>query len=265
MYALTNDQLRKYAPSVFATSPWNAVSDRYRFIPTSEIVELLRSNNFFPVRARQSRTRIAGKGDFTKHLVTFRHGNSLGSTQLNQEVPEILIGNSHDRACAVSVDFGIFRLVCTNGLVVKSAAFDNFKVRHTGDVDLKDQVIDATYRIVNEAPKVIEQIDAWKGVQLDRSEQMAFARAALPLLGNENLSPDQHANQLLGVRRHEDNKSDLWTTSNRIQENMLKGGVRYRGATGRRNTTREVKDIRKDVSLNKAIWALTEEMARLKS
>jgi hypothetical protein len=32
MYALTNDQLRKYAPSVFATSPWNAVSDRYRFI-----------------------------------------------------------------------------------------------------------------------------------------------------------------------------------------------------------------------------------------
>ena len=31
---LTNDQLRRVAPSIFAERPWHAMSDAYAFIPT---------------------------------------------------------------------------------------------------------------------------------------------------------------------------------------------------------------------------------------
>jgi hypothetical protein len=65
--ALSDDQIRRYAPSVFADRPWQAMSDLYSFVPTSDVVSAMRQNGFVPVKAMQSRTRIEGKGDFTKH------------------------------------------------------------------------------------------------------------------------------------------------------------------------------------------------------
>jgi hypothetical protein len=56
---LTNDQLMRTAPSVFATQPWDKMSARYAFIPTIQVVEKMRSEGFLPVAASQSRTRIA--------------------------------------------------------------------------------------------------------------------------------------------------------------------------------------------------------------
>ena len=73
------------------------------------------------------------------------------------------------------------------------------------------------------------------------------------------------AQGVLQARRWEDRKGDLWTTFNRIQENLVRGGVSGRGATGRRMTTREVAGVNENVKLNRALWSLADGMAQLKS
>lgn len=77
MKALTIEQLRAYTPSVFASQAWAGASDRYTFIPTIDVVEALIQEGFTPVSAQQSRTRIEGKGDFTKHMLRFQRTQDI--------------------------------------------------------------------------------------------------------------------------------------------------------------------------------------------
>src|SRR5690348_1009366 len=69
---LSNDQLMKMAPSIFAAQPWERMSARYTFIPTIQVVDKMRAEGFQPVSVAQAKTRIDGKADFTKHLIRFR-------------------------------------------------------------------------------------------------------------------------------------------------------------------------------------------------
>ena len=69
---------------------------------------------------------------------------------------------------------------------------------------------------------------------------------------------------MLEARRGSDVRSDLWSTFNRTQENLLQGGIPGRSATGRRMRTRAVQGIDQNVKLNRALWMLAEEMRRLK-
>ena len=97
---------------------------------------------------------------------------------------------------------------------------------------------------------------------LGQDEQQAFAKAALQLRWGDDAPIN--TNRLLAAHRHEDVKGDLWTTFNRVQENMLKGGVPGRSSTGRRTTTRAVGGVNENVKLNKALWTLADSMAALK-
>lgn len=65
------------------------------------------------------------------------------------------------------------------------------------------------------------------------------------------------ADRILAVRRWEDQEDEhLWTTFNGARENLLNGGLRGRGTTGRRTTTRAVGGVNENVKLNKALWTL---------
>lgn len=45
-----------------------------------------------------------------------------------------------------------------------------------------------------------------------------------------------------------------------LQENLIKGGLSGRTATGKRSRTRSVTGIDGDIRLNKALWVMTEKM-----
>jgi hypothetical protein len=254
---LDDDRLRRAVPSVFATSPWGAMSGRYRMVPTIDVVGMLRDKGFLPVRAEQSRTRIPGKGDFTRHMIRFRHADFLSPLAVGAEVPELVLVNSHDGTSAYKFLAGIFRLVCSNGMIVQSSDHGSISVRHSGGPDFRDRVIDATFRIMDEAPRTLAKIDAWKRIDLTPPQREAFAAAALELKANRAITPAQ----LLSPRRPEDRRTDLWTTASVVQEHLLRGGDRGRAATGRRTTTRPVKSVGEDLRLNRALWTLTERLA----
>jgi hypothetical protein len=258
---LYDDQLRRRVPSIFATAPWGSMSARYRMVPTIDVIGMLRDKGFLPVRAEQSRTRIPGKGDFTRHMIRFRSAGLLSPLTVGAEIPELVLVNSHDGSSAYKFLAGIFRLVCSNGMVVQSADHGSISVRHSGGQDFRDRVIDATFQVMDSAPRTLAKIEAWKQIELTPPQRDAFATAALELKDTRAITPAQ----LLAPRRSDDRKSDLWTTASVVQEHLLRGGDRGRAASGRRVTTRPVKSVGEDLRLNRALWTLTERLADLVS
>lgn len=92
--------------------------------------------------------------------------------------------------------------------------------------------------------------------------QLALAEAALSYRfeeGHQPVSPQQ----LLRPRRREDLSDDLWTTYQRVQENLIKGGLCGQNRQGQRIHTRAIKGIDSDVKLNRALWVMAEKMLTL--
>jgi hypothetical protein len=66
--------------------------------------------------------------------------------------------------------------------------------------------------------------------------------------------------QILSPRRWQDESNDLWTTYQRVQENLIKGGLSGRNVKGGRMHTRAVRGIDGDVKLNRALWVMAETL-----
>jgi len=89
---LTNEQLFRVAPSIFAGEKHESRSERYTYIPTIQVIEGLRSEGFFPFSVCQSKSRIEGKAEFTKHMIRLRLDGQITAQVAN----EIILINSHD-------------------------------------------------------------------------------------------------------------------------------------------------------------------------
>tara|TARA_R110000868_G_scaffold237132_9_gene491618 strand:+ start:28526 stop:29407 length:882 start_codon:yes stop_codon:yes gene_type:complete len=268
---LTNDELRSVVPSIFATEAHESRSARFAPIPTANVLDGLRAEGFDPFFAQQAKTRIAGKQEFTKHMLRLRH-RSL--TRADGEAFEVILVNANDGTSSYQMLPGFFRFVCANGLMVGDT-FEEVKVRHTGEA--VHEVIEGAYRVLEEAPRVTEQVDAFKHLRLSQDEQHAFAEAAHILRFPNAHAPEAEeakpapitAEMLLRPRRRDDMAENLWTTFNVVQENVIRGGQagRVRDANNRlrRASTREVKGIDQNKALNRALWTLAERMTELKS
>jgi hypothetical protein len=253
---LTNDEIARVAPSIFANEAHQSRSDRYLYIPTVDVLESLRREGFLPFMACQTRVRNEEKRDHTKHMIRLRHADQIMSKEAN----EIILLNSHDGTSSYQMMAGCFRFVCANGLVLGDATMDQ-KVRHMGSADIVSEVIEGAYEVLNQFEAIEEQRDIMKQTKLREFEQLALAQGALAYRYDQREGPAPvTASQLLSARRSEDRSDDLWTTFNRIQENTIRGGLRGRNKQGRRTTTRQVNGIDQDVKLNRALWAMAEAL-----
>jgi len=255
--ALSNDELRLIVPSAFSEEKHDSRSERYTYIPTINILDRLREEGFEPFYAAQSKTRCEDKRDFTKHLLRLRRSGQLN----DKEVPEIILLNSHDGSSSYKMIPGMFRQVCSNGLVAWKD-FGEIRIPHKGDI--VGQVIDGAWEVLRTLEGVEQHMDEMRGITLDKEEQLVLGEAALEYKYQDSPSPIS-ASQVINPRRWEDDRSDLWSTFNRIQENLIKGDLPGRTEKGKRIHTREVKGIDGDIKLNQALWKMAEEMARIKS
>ncbi|EEQ0343243.1 DUF945 domain-containing protein, partial [Salmonella enterica] len=128
--ALTNDELQRIVPSAFSAEKHDSRSERYTYIPTIEILDRLREEGFQPFYAKQSRPRDIEKREFTKHLLRLRRHDQI---QGGNEIPEIILLNSHDGSSSYKMIPGMFRQVCSNGLVAWKN-FGEISVPHKGDI-----------------------------------------------------------------------------------------------------------------------------------
>ena len=258
-YPLSDDQIRRVAPSIFADAPHESRSERYSYIPTATVLTELRKEGFQPFMVTQTRVRDEGRREHTKHMIRLRHASQINGAEAN----EIVLLNSHDGTSSYQMLAGMFRFVCSNGLVCGDTVAD-VRVPHKGDV--AGHVIEGAFEVLSGFERVKESRDLMRSITLDEGEAEVFARAALSLKYDD---PDKPApiteSQILMPRRFDDRRPDLWMTFNRVQENLTKGGFSGRSANGRRQQTRPVQGIDSDVRLNRALWLLADGLRHLKA
>jgi len=259
---LAEEQMRLAAPSIFAPGKHPSRSERYTYIPTIEVLRGLRKEGFEPFMVAQSQSRIAGKTEFTKHMIRMRHA---AQAKVRTEANEIILINSHDGASSYQMLAGVLSFVCCNGLVCGTVSND-IRIPHKGNV--QNEVIEGAFRVLDDFEAIEASTDAMKTLTLDDDEERAFAPAALALRYGQRSNGQPPApitsEQLIQARRPEDLGRSLWKAFNRIQENAIRGGQPGRSTQGRRIRTREVASIDRGVSLNRALWVLAEEMRKLK-
>ena len=265
---VTIEQMERIAPAIFATEPAASTSDQYRFVPTTEILYGLMDNGFVPVQARQNRTLKEGAEQHAKHMIRFQHEDFMKDiSEVGDEIPELVLYNSHNGKSSYQLMMGIFRLICSNGMVVMSESINKTRVLHRGPEQMVGDVIEASFEVVKEAPKVMAQIEEWKAIEFNEEEKTDYATIAFALRKSKLEVP---TSQLLSHSRMADKGDDVWRTMNRVQENIIRGKIR--GETGQtdwygRPKTRRVsaiKSVEADTKFNKELWLMTEKAVLLK-
>lgn len=260
---LTDEDIMRKAPSVFADSAHDSRSARYEYVPTIQLVRGLRREGFEVFAAMQSGTRKEGHEGYTKHLLRLRHADERVNAS-GDSVNDVLLLNSHNGTSSTQLIAGVFRSVCTNSLVCGSIVED-IRVHHKrGAVQ---DVIEGAFKIFGSFDVIDESKDAFRTLQLSSSEQALFAEAAM-VARFDVMTPDEapvRVDQVLQARRREDAGDNLWEVFNRVQENLVQGGLRGRTKNKHRIETRPVAGIEGNTALNRALWMLAEGMRAAKS
>jgi hypothetical protein len=266
MYSATNITLSS-AP-VTTETHIEGLTPRYSHISTSRIADTLRQAGWEFSDGTTRRARTPERAAHAAHVLRFRNANV---PTVNGNIVEAVLLNSHDGSTAFELGFGIYRIACANGLVVRTATVGSVRLVHSG-LNL-DNVFTAARNLADRAPEVASTIERWSGTQLDHDLALQMSsRMAKARWGSRFVEAD-----LLSPRRMEDTTTDLWTTFNRVQESVIRGGMDVTlrrnlhvqdgtvdGVTIESQTTRKATAIRgalKQMRLNQDLFAIASEYA----
>jgi len=259
---LTKEQIKNSAPLVFADAPTNPdVSKKYLFVNTVTIIDDLEKLGWFPVQAAQ-RKSIKKEGTiFSKHMIAFQNPDiKITSQDGDDAYPRILLTNSHDGMQAFKFSVGIFRLVCSNGLVVADEKFSDFKIKHKGYTfgELRNVVRKA----VEDLPSRVEVMNKMKNRILSEEEKRKLALDAMLIrAGVKTLNyDDETIDDILEPKRKEDKGDDLWRVFNVVQEKITQGEFHaaLKGAKVRK--VRKIKSFEKDIKVNQQLFKLATSL-----
>jgi len=253
--SLSLDTLRERVPAVFASSAHESMSAKYTFIATERVLTGLMRVGFVPVDARQTRARKASPLH-ARHVIRLRR--RMETISLRDSIPEVVLWNAHDGSGAYQIRLGCLRVVCLNGLIVSMGAFPSVRVAHRGNI--VEEVITGAIEMSERFGVLAGQVERMEHRQLQKEEQLQFAERALAIRFPDPSQSGLLPAQLLTCRRVEDVGNDLWTCLNKVQENLLRGGLSRRTPSGRRTRTRAITAIAEDVRINGRVWDLAEEV-----
>lgn len=255
---LSNEQLIQKAPSIGATAPADKASNIYSFVSTVQAINLIRDAGWIPVEAKQGRVLDASRQGFQRHMVKFTRPElvDMGARRL-----EMNLYNSHDTGSSFILSGGIHELVCSNGLVVSSDIAE-YRHRHVGFDN--DKFVESAKFVASKMTKVGDVILDWEKIQLEDPECIEFAHAAHEVATENKKHVGTNAIELLNSRRFDDNPNNLWKVFNRIQENLIRGGMTSISSRGRRTRTREITNIKREKQLNQSLWAMADYIADVK-
>jgi hypothetical protein len=258
--------IERYAPSVFATEKHDSRSERYTQIRTVDVLRALMKEGFYIVEVTQGGSRIEGKRAYTKHMLRLRHPSWKAATG---EALEILLYNAHDGTCSYRMPAGVFRFVCSNGLVCGDT-FCDIKVKHTGKNVVED-VVQGCFEVLDLFPRIADNVALFKATVLPMEAARLLAANAIEVRYEDSIERNGHSpisvDEALQPRRFQDNAQDLWTVYNTVQENLVKGGLSYdtRDRNNRRVTrrTRPIQELDANTRFNQRLHKMADDMARI--
>lgn len=245
--------------SVTQTIAAPTVGGRYQFLSTLDIIETFKQRGWELIKTRTPNVRNPDARAFCKHVLEFEHNEYSNLLNVGEEKLRIRVLNSHNGKSSLQIGFGVFRLVCSNGLVVSKSTLGEFRLRHfeASKLALDGLIVN----LLTYATEVNSSIESFKATKLTDMQAFEFAIQARQLLKQLQPSQEFNINDLLKIRRPDDAGSSLWQIFNRIQENAIKRGFDTTNVnTGKSRRSREVKSIDVSNRINTELWSIAETL-----
>jgi hypothetical protein len=270
---LSKEQIKSMCPMAFKTTPTNPnVSNRYVHANTEVVIDDLAKLGWYPVEAKQCRTKRNSSGVRSYHAIVFQNPDVKvvnkhdDGTEEIDAFPRLILTNSHDGFNSFKFMVGLFRLVCSNGLIVSTENFVNTSIKHI------NYTFEALRKIVVESlenvPTIIMTMNKMKNRQLTEDEQKELAYEVVKIRKNLDDNVDVHRigcddetiRDILTPIRTSDIGTDLWTIFNVCQEKMMRGGYYSTNKTNKRMKQRSITSIKKDLDFNQRLWKKAESI-----
>lgn len=262
---LTNDEVKAKCPVAFLNTPSNPkVSDRYVHANTATIINDMAKLGWYPVEAKQKKARKNSSGIRSYHMIVFQSPDV--KIYQNNEVeafPRIILTNSHDGFNSFRFMVGLYRCVCSNGLIIADQSFADFSIRHMNYTfeDLRDLV----KKVIADLPNQVGTINDMKAKILTDEQKYALATAMLRI--RKNVPEEKEVNyskttldDVLAAARKEDEGNSLWNVFNVLQEKMIKGGTKVEaGKKNKPMKLRAVKSFVSDLNMNHKMFETAKE------
>lgn len=255
---LTAEEIGAKAPAVLNQAHAPKLSQKYVHVPTVQLIEDMEKLGWKVSDVKQARNRKSDP-QYSKHMVVFRNDNITVSSEDGEVVyPQILLTNSHDGLSSFQFRTGIFRVVCTNGLVIATKEFGAVRIRHKGYTfeELRTTVM----FLVEQLPITVDTLNKFREVILTEEQKIEFALSAIGIRFGEN-SAEVQPLAILQPSREEDRSNDLWTVLNTVQEKIIRGGFTYTTATNKTRKARSINDFNRDIELNEKLYQLAASYA----
>ena len=262
--ALEDNEIKHLAPVAFKSEMTTqeianlGLSDHYSFVPTMNVVKDLQTMGWGCVDAKQVKSRKKSTQGYQKHMLTFEHPKY--KVEGVEEYPQLLLTNSHDGGNAFQLSAGIFRLVCSNGLVIKTEDYGSQRLIHKGySFEAVQEMVEGFVATIDQT---MTRITAMKRTQLDKDQMIEFAKQAALLrftsksYNEDNIDKVVYIDELLEATRKEDKGNAVWEVFNRVQERLVGGNYHYKGTKDKPRKARPIKNFKQSFAVNEKLSEL---------
>lgn len=240
-------------------------SNRYVHVTTKDLGDVFQIHGFNLIKYSQAKVKNQSDLTHAKHLVKFRHN---GEIKIGDSIPELLIQNDGLGKRALRISFGLYRLVCANGLVVGSDFF-NYKFNHNSSI--LSNLDRAVPEILNQSEVLRDQVLRLSNLETTGEQRLDLASAAVEIMTKNSSLNLQSADlsQLLKPRRWADSDQSAWSVFNRIQENVFRSRVQAIVLNDKNEqelvTLKKVgENSQRAIEINKDLWTASESVFNIK-
>lgn len=222
-------------------APSAKVSSKYGFISTKQFIDDMSTLGW-----SISSTTTRSKTGLGKHAMRFKHPNYRLPAG---DFIEIVVLNSHDGSTSFTLQFGIFRLVCSNGLVVGNTLIEPVRIRHVGYT--AEKVANAVEVLLSQLGKVHSAVAKLQETTLSDEQYENFKLVATQARGINPLTSD--IEQFNTARRDADKGHTAWAVLNRVQESLV-NGFRYVDERNEIRKARAINGVKSRLDLNTQLF-----------
>lgn len=210
------------------------------YIPTLEIIPKLQDEGWEVTGVNEQR----GKNrKIESNYVQLQHPDFAIKNSKGREeaLASLTITNSCNGNKPLQLDMGVYRQVCSNGMVAFDRAAESEKIKHIQiNYNNLEHFIS---NVTRKTSTILNEFQKLKHTNLSIIDMRKLTFEAAQLRYN-NLD-DINIDDLLSINRIEDEGNDLWTVFNRIQENLIG----------------DITNLNEDIRLNKQLFSLVNQYA----
>ena len=257
---MTKDEIRTKAPYIFAEAPTRkSVSDRYVFANTETIIDDMEKLGWGVTDCKQQRATKKQTGK-SFHMVAFQNPdvyieNDEGGIE---GFVRIILTNSHDGFHSFKFMVGVYRCICSNGLIIASERFADISIRHINyDFEELRKIV---AQAISASEKNVDIINDMRETKLTGNQKAEFAKKAIAIRKGVEVEElpkmtDKEVEAILEPVRNEDKGDDVWAVFNVLQEKVIKGDFTF-GTTkkGKARKARPITGAAKDIEVNQRLF-----------